>query len=168
MVAFVSELGGEVVLEPPPPLQPIAPAKTTTDKRASIGNQRRRRDGMPSIRTVANAAASLPNFHRFHLNGRTSALVAAAVVFTVKTVVPLPPDVTVTLAGFKLQTGRFCAPAGDPVRVQVMFMVPEYVLPAERVAVAVVWAPGETGDGAGTAMITWDICTTDASEVTEV
>jgi hypothetical protein len=53
----------------------------------------------------------------------------------------------VTLAGLKLQVGRLCAPVGELVRVQVIFIVPEYELPAVSVAVAVALAPGVIGDG---------------------
>jgi len=75
-------------------------------------------------------------------------------VFTVKTVVPLPPEASVTLVGFKLQVGRLCAPVGELVRAQVRFIVPENVLPAVSVAVADALAPGDTEDGAGTAITT--------------
>jgi hypothetical protein len=85
--------------------------------------------------------------------------VLAAVVCAVNTALVVPPDVTVTLAGFKLQVGRLCALEGLAVRVQVRFIVPEYVLPAEMVAVAVVLDPGETGDGVETAMAACDVVT---------
>jgi hypothetical protein len=52
-------------------------------------------------------------------------VVEAAVVFTVSVDVPLPPEARVTLAGFRVQVGRLCAPAGELVGVQVKFIVPE-------------------------------------------
>jgi hypothetical protein len=73
----------------------------------------------------------------------------AAVVFTVKTLVPVPPEVIVTLAGFNLQVGRLFAPEGEAARVQVRFMVPAYVVLAVRVTVALALAPGETAGGVG-------------------
>ncbi len=57
--------------------------------------------------------------------GDARALVVEAVVFTVKTVVALPPDVMVTLAGLRLQVGAFCAPVGEAVREQARLRVPE-------------------------------------------
>jgi hypothetical protein len=95
----------------------------------------------------------------FNRDCLTIALPDAAVVYTVKTVLPLPPVAIVTLAGFKLQVGGLCAPAGDPVSVQVIFRVPEYVLLVDKVAVAVVVAPGDTGDGGATAITTWETVT---------
>ena len=70
--------------------------------------------------------------------------IVAVVVCTVKTVAPLLPEVIVMLAGFKLQVGRLCAPLGELVRVQLSFIVPEYVLPERSVAVAVMPVPGVT------------------------
>ena len=84
--------------------------------------------------------------------GRIFVAVEAAVVCIVKTVVALPLDKIGTLVGFRLQVGRLCAPAGELVRVQVRFSVPENVLPAERVAVVVALFPAETGEGAGAAI----------------
>jgi hypothetical protein len=86
-------------------------------------------------------------------------VVEAAVVFTVKTVVPVPSDAIVTLAGFKLQVGRLCAPVGELVRAQVRFIVPENVLPAVRVTVPIALAPGDTADGAGTVITTCETVT---------
>jgi hypothetical protein len=74
----------------------------------------------------------------------------AAVVVTVSTAVPLPPDARLTVAGFRLQAGRLCAPDGEAVREQVRLMVPEYVLPAIRVTLPVALDPGETGDNGST------------------
>jgi hypothetical protein len=74
----------------------------------------------------------------------------AAVVVTVSTAVPLPPDAMFMLTGFRLHVGRPCAPAGEAIREQVRFMVPEYVLPAVRVTLPVALDPGETGDRGGT------------------
>jgi hypothetical protein len=78
----------------------------------------------------------------FPPNGRASEAVAAAVVLTVKALVPLPPEASVTLVGLKLHVGSFCAPDGELVKVQVRFIVPEYVLPAERATDVVNPAPG--------------------------
>lgn len=58
--------------------------------------------------------------------------VEAAFVFMVTVVVVLPPAAIMTLAGLRLQAGRLCAPAGETARAQVRFMVPEYVLPADK------------------------------------
>ena len=49
----------------------------------------------------------------------------AAVVFTVSVAVLLPPDARLMLAGFKLHVGRPCAPAGEAIREQDRFSVPE-------------------------------------------
>jgi hypothetical protein len=49
----------------------------------------------------------------------------AAVVFTVSVAVPLPPDARFMLTGFRLHVGRPCAPAGEAIREQVKFRVPE-------------------------------------------
>jgi hypothetical protein len=38
----------------------------------------------------------------------------APVVFTVRTVDPLPFAAILTITGFRLQLGTLCAPAGDP------------------------------------------------------
>jgi hypothetical protein len=101
-------------------------------------------------------AAPLPSLHR---EGRANAPLVAAVVFTVTAEVTVPPEVKVTLAGFKAQVGRLCAPAGEPLKVQVRFIVPEYVLLAVKVAVAVVLAPGETGGGEEIVMVTGEAAT---------
>ena len=69
----------------------------------------------------------------------------AVVVRTVRVVVPLLPEMIVMLAGFKPQVGRLCAPLGELARVQLRFIVPEYVLPAKSVAVPVTPVPGGTG-----------------------
>jgi hypothetical protein len=70
------------------------------------------------------------------------------VVSTVKVEVPLPPNARDTLVGFKLQVGRFCAPAGDVVRAQVRFNVPEYSLLAEKEIVEAALAPDEIAGAA--------------------
>lgn len=89
--------------------------------------------------------------------GLARALLEAPMVFTVKVLVPLPPDEIEIVAGFKLQVGRLCAPVGEPVSAQLKFIVPEYVLPAARVTMAVALAPGVTGDdGLGAEIITWE------------
>lgn len=144
-------------LEPPP--QPIAPIAKTAASITSIDTQRRRRDGMPNISSPAKTAPPPPSAQEFLPNGSRRAVVEAAVVFTVKTVVPVPSDAIVTLAGFKLQVGRLCAPVGLPVRAQVRFIVPENVLPAVRVTVAVALAPGDTADGAGAVITAWETVT---------
>jgi hypothetical protein len=74
-------------------------------------------------------------------------------------VVPFPLAAIVTLVGLNPQVGRLCAPAGDVVKAQVTFIVPEYLLPAVRVTVAVALAPGETADGVGIAINTGETVT---------
>ena len=74
----------------------------------------------------------------------------AAVVLTVSTAVALPPDARFMLTGFRLHVGSPCAPAGDAIREQVRFIVPEYVLPAIKVTLPVALDPGETGDKGST------------------
>lgn len=105
---------------------------------------------MQNIIRPAKVAPPPPSPHGLRRNGCTNALVAAAVVCTVSRLFPFPPVTRVTLVGFKLQVGRLCAPVGEFTRVQVRFIVPEYVLPAERVAVAVALDPVVTTDGDGT------------------
>jgi hypothetical protein len=56
---------------------------------------------------------------------RISIAEAAAVVLTVSVVVAFPPAATVAVDGFKAQLGGLCAFAGDVVRVQLRFSVPE-------------------------------------------
>jgi hypothetical protein len=82
------------------------------------------------------------------------------VVFTINSPFPLPPAAKVTLAGFMLQTGRSCAPAGEPARVQVIFMVPEYVLLADRFTTVAALEPGGIAAGVGTVITTWETVTT--------
>jgi hypothetical protein len=77
---------------------------------------------MLNINTPARAAPPA-SLHRPSL-GWVMAVVVAAVVFTVKTVVPLPPGMIVTLVGLKPQVGRLCALVGEPVSVQLKFIVP--------------------------------------------
>jgi len=97
---------------------------------------------MPNINTAAKIAPP-PSACRFPLSVCATTIVAV-VVCTVKTVAPLLPEVIVMLAGFKLQVGRLCAPVGELDSVQISFIVPEYVLPERRVAVAVMPVPGGT------------------------
>jgi hypothetical protein len=42
----------------------------------------------------------------------------------VRTLVAVPPDARVTLAGFNAHVGRLCAPLGEAVRAQVSLRVP--------------------------------------------
>jgi hypothetical protein len=56
---------------------------------------------------------------------RISIADVAAVVFTVSVVVAFPPAAMVVADGFKAQVGGLCAFAGDVVRVQFRFSVPE-------------------------------------------
>jgi sulfite reductase beta subunit-like hemoprotein len=72
--------------------------------------------------------------------------VEAGVVFTVSMAVPLPPAARFMLTGFRLHVGGLCAAAGEALREQVRFIVPEYVLPAIRATFAVALDPGETGE----------------------
>ena len=114
---------------------------------------------MPNIKIAAIAAPPPPNRHRFCPAGRARPLTELAVVFTSNSLVALPPAVIVTFAGFKLQTGRSCAPNGDAARVQVMFMVPEYVLLAENVMTPVALDPGLTADGEAAVITTCETVT---------
>jgi hypothetical protein len=92
-------------------------------------------------------------------DGFTSDALPAAVVATVSVVVPFAPAAIVTLAGFKLQVGKLTAPVGELASAHVIFIVPEYVLLADSVTVAVVLAPGATGEGAGTVITTCETVT---------
>jgi hypothetical protein len=74
-------------------------------------------------------------------------VVDAAVVFTVSTVDPVAPALTVTLAGLRLHVGKLCAPVGELTSVQLIFIVPEQLLPVLRVTFVFVLPPGETPDG---------------------
>ena len=139
-------------LELPFPPHPIAPTAITAIRRAAIVIQRRRREGMPKTRNAARIAPPPPNLHKLVPAGPFNAVVEAAVVFTVKTVVAFLPEVTVTVIGLRLQVGRLTAPEGEPVSEQVKFSVPEYVLPAEMVPVDVPLAPGIIGAGAAKAI----------------
>jgi hypothetical protein len=156
VVAGVAGLTVEVVVERPP--QPMVPAKITTNS-TIMESHRRLRAGMPNIRRAAKAAPPPLNRQRSWPNGVREDVVEAAVVFTVRTLFPLPPDAMVTLAGLRLQVGTLCAPEGEPVKAQLRFMVPEYVLPAVMVAVAVALAPAETGEGAGAVTTAWETVT---------
>jgi hypothetical protein len=55
----------------------------------------------------------------------SSAVVDAAVVCTVSVVDPVPPVVMFIVVGFRLHVGKLCAPVGEPVSVQLIFIVPE-------------------------------------------
>ena len=122
----------------------------TIQSRSKVGSHRRRRVGMPKSSSAARTVPPPPSFHRSGPYGCASAVVEAAVVFTVRVLVAVPPDLNATLVGFRPHVGRLCAPAGELVRAQVRLSVPEYPLPAVIVADAVALDPGETGDGAGT------------------
>ena len=122
----------------------------TIQRRTSVGSQRRRRVGVPKSRNAARTVPPPASFHRCRSYGCASAVVEAAVVFTVRVLVAVPPALNVTLMGFRLHVGRLCVPAGELARAQVRLRVPEYPLPAVIVADAVALDPGETGDGAGT------------------
>jgi hypothetical protein len=93
-------------------------------KRARIDSQRRRLARRLIISRAANATASVPLPHRRSL-GRISIADVAAVVFTVRVVVAFPPAAMVAVDGFKAQLGGLCAFAGEVVRVQLRFSVPE-------------------------------------------
>jgi hypothetical protein len=140
------------VFELPFPPHPVAPTTMNAMRRAAIVIQRRRREGMPKIRNAASTAPPPPNLHKFDPAGLFRAVVEAAVVFTVKTAVAFPPEVTVTVVGLSPQVGRLTAPVGEPVKEQVRSSVPEYVLPAEMVPVEVPLAPGIIDAGAAKAI----------------
>jgi len=146
VVAGVVWTGGGGEEEDPPP-HPTAREPMATQARMSTDSQRLRRKGIAKRSSPASAAP--PVRHGSRLRGLTSELVEAAVVVTVRVVVLLPEAASVTLAGFRLQAGRLCAPEGLCVSAQVTFMVPEYVLPALSVTAAVALLPGATADGAG-------------------
>jgi hypothetical protein len=86
-------------------------------------------------------------------------VVVSAVVFTVRVVVPLWLDAIVRVDGLRLHVGRCTATMGELVRVQLRFMVPEYVLPAVRVVVVLTLAPGITPAGADTRIETAETVT---------
>jgi hypothetical protein len=75
------------------------------------------------------------------------------VVCTVRVEVAVALAATIIVDGVKLQAGRYCAPTGELVSVQVRFMVPEYLLPAATLTTAVVALPGDTGGGVETVMV---------------
>ena len=108
--------------EPPP--HPIVPATKMTNKRPSIDIHRRRRDGTPSMMRPAKILPP-PNPNKPKPDGCIIAVLLAAVVCMFNAAVPFPPAVIATLAGFKLHVGRLCAPAGELVKAQVSFIVPE-------------------------------------------
>jgi hypothetical protein len=114
-----------VVDPPPPPPHPIAPATTTIPNSTIIRSQSRRRAGTPTISSPASITPPPPRPISFSPLGASMAVLDAAVVRTVNTVVPLPPLVTVTLVGLRLHVGKLCAPAGEAVSVQLRFIVPE-------------------------------------------
>lgn len=153
---MVGGVGDFDELEPPP--HPIAPTVQTISKRPNIDIQRRRRDGMPSMTRPAKTLLP-PSPHRPKRDGCARAVFVAAVVCRVKVAVPFPLATIATLVGFKLQVGRLCAPEGELVNVQANFMVPEYVLPAERVVVAVAVAPGAMEAGVDAAIRTRETVT---------
>jgi hypothetical protein len=114
-----------VVDPPPPPPHPIAPASPTIPSSTIVRSQRRRRAGTPSNSSPASTVPPPPRPISFSPLGESIAVLDAAVVRTVNTVVPLPPLVTVTLAGLRLHVGKLWAPAGELVSVQLRFIVPE-------------------------------------------
>lgn len=142
--------GVVVPLAPTPPPQPIAAEVTTSQSTTSIEIQRRRRAGIPHTKSNASTVISAPAFPKSRPEGpRSWALVDAAVVNTVRTLVAEPPEVNATLVGLRLQVGKLCAPAGESVREQVKLRVPKYVDPAAMVAVAATLDPGATEAGGG-------------------
>jgi hypothetical protein len=131
--------------------QPIAPATTITIRSTIITGHRRRRFGNPRRMTAANAV--LPPIQRIlHPNGATFTEPLLAVVCTVNTAFAVPFDAMTTLPGSRLHVGRPCAPGGEAVKAQAIFMVPECVLPADRTNFAVALVPGETLTEAGAAI----------------
>jgi hypothetical protein len=67
-----------------------------------------------------------PSPHGFKLDGRVSAVfVVVLVVCTVRVEAAAAFAATVRVAGFRVQVGRYCAPTGELVSVQVRFIVPE-------------------------------------------
>jgi hypothetical protein len=57
--------------------------------------------------------------------GASMAVLDAAVVCTVNTVVPFPPLVMVTFDRFRPHVGRLGAPVCEAVSAQLIFIVPE-------------------------------------------
>ena len=80
-------------------------------------------------------------------------------VVTLAVVVPVPPAVSAMLDGLTLQVGGLCARLGDEVSVQVRFIVPEKVVPAESATAEVAIAPGETATGVCAVAMTWETVT---------
>ncbi len=111
-------------MEPPPPPQPTIPA-TTIPNNAAIIRALRRLDGTPRRHVSASTPPPLNVFHSWLPGESKRLLLEAAVVFTVTTVEAVPPVAMVMLAGFRVQLGRLCAPAGEAESVQVTFIVPE-------------------------------------------
>ena len=123
MVAGVA-VGVETDVALPPP-QPMLPTDAITSNRANVASRRRRRDGKQNISRPAKAEPPPLRPHRFRLDSRAMVgEVEAAVVCTVKVVAATAFVATVSMDGFRLQDGRLCAPVGEPVNVQVRFIVP--------------------------------------------
>jgi hypothetical protein len=123
--AVVAGVAGAVDPDLPPPPHPIAEATTKIDNRAIKEVQRRRcRQPKPHANSSANNASPPRILQKFLPGALCAADVDAAVVFTVSTLVPVPPEVTATLAGFMVQVGRLCAPVGEVVSAQLRFRVP--------------------------------------------
>ena len=110
------------------PPHPIVPATKMTNKRPNIDIHRRRRDGTPSMMRPAKTLPP-PNPNKPKPEGCVIAVIipvmVAPVVCMFNVAVPFPPAMIATLAGFKLHVGRLCAPAGELVKAQVSFIVPE-------------------------------------------
>jgi hypothetical protein len=136
----VEEGAPELALLWPP--QPMTAVIAIAQAMNSIIAFRRRKGGARN--NTANATM-LPPPH-----SRRALVVEALVVLTVTVAVAVPPDVITTLAGFTLQVGRLWVPAGEAVSAQLRLSVPEYVLPADKEAVAVPVPPGAIAGAAGT------------------
>ena len=112
---------GAGVLLPP---QPSTVTTEKTERSTSIEIQRRRREGMPPMSNSASTAPPPPILHRLPPGDSRREAVEAAVVWTVSTLVPVPPEAMATLVGFMAHVGRLCAPVGEVVSAQVTFRVP--------------------------------------------
>jgi hypothetical protein len=121
VVAGVVDPEVDVVDLPP---HPMAPPATTRSRMASREMKERRLEAMPNISSPARTVPP-PSPQGPIPEGLAIAVVLAAVVFIVKTLVPLPPAVRVTAAGTRVHVGRLLAPDGEVVSVQVRLTVPE-------------------------------------------
>ena len=118
--AVVAGVEGGVECEPPHPPDTTQIAVTS---RARTDSQRRRRTPRPMRNKAANVTAPPPERQRRSFEAAIADV--PAVVLTVIVVVAFPPAVRVSVPGSKAHVGGLCAFAGDVVRAQLRFNVPE-------------------------------------------